>query len=202
MIPITTPAVEGLLCRGAPVVLYNGRNDIVQEVGILRAQLAEWGYPVEYENLTLRLDDPDGVGLLVALRYLHLQNRPLEWARYLPLEVTARLVQAHLAMIAAGGEGIKGVLGAWYQHCINCSARTIVKHPDAYPTLKAYCFNAPSEVTGRGWWVSGIPKSLWGPETGPKGRAACDAALLADGIALLEADGSVRVPTLPAHQPA
>ena len=187
---ITTPAVEGLLCRGAPVVLYNGRNDIVQEVGALRAQLAEWGYPVEYENLTLRLDDPDGVGLLVALRYLHLQNRPLEWARYLPLEVAAPVVQAHLALIAAGGEGIRGLAGEWREEggvlvrfsAIPCQERIIL-----------------ATVYGKGWYVLSHWKN--GSNTGEKGQKSADKALLSVGYALLDG-GTVRVPTPPAHQPA
>ena len=205
--PITTPAVKGLLCRGAPVQDTGGffgvlvsepweeadGTQIVSVGGGLASGLRQT------KDLSLDLLDP--VGLDIALRYLHQQGKPLEWARYLPLEVAAQLVQGHLALIAAGGEGIRGLLWAWYQHDTNCSARSGISQPDSRPDPRAYCLDTPSKVTGRGWWVSGITKPLWGPETGAEGRAACDAALLAAGIALLDG-GTVWVPTPPAHQPA
>ena len=56
--------------------------------------------------------------------------------------------------------------------------------------------------TTSGWWIARfLDPNTHGPETGAEGRAACDAALLAAGIALLDG-GTVQVPTPPAHQPA
>ena len=114
--------------------------------------------------------------------------------------MAARLVQAHLALIAAEGEGIRGLMGPWCQHLTDCKSRSAVG-PGEPPILMAYCRDVRGKATDSGWWIS--PKvQAQGPKTGKAGRAACDAALLAAGIALMEADGSVRVPTPPAHQPA
>ena len=99
---ITTPAVEGLLCRGAPIK-SRGLNAVIMFVeGEQAYALGDFVAGTQkIADLHLLLSDP--VGLDIALRYLHRINKPLEWARYLDLPVAARLVQAHLAMIAEIG---------------------------------------------------------------------------------------------------
>ena len=181
------------LCRGAPVQDTGGffgvlvsepweeadGTQIVSVGGGLASGLRQT------KDLSLDLLDP--VGLDIALRYLHLQNRPLEWARYLDLPVAARLVQGHLAMIAAGGEGIQGLAGEW-RGSPEWQFRQDLVNPK----------RAAATCVPDGWVIDSGKQGL---ETGAEGRAACDAALLAAGIALLDG-GTVQVPTPPAHQPA
>jgi hypothetical protein len=186
MIPITTPAVEGLLCRGAPIK-SRGLNAVIMFVeGEQAYALGDFVAGTQkIADLHLLLSDP--VGLDIALRYLHLQNRPLEWARYLPLEVAATLVQAHLASVAAGGEGIQGLAGEW-RGSPDWQFRQDLVNPK----------RAAATCVPDGWVIDSGKQGL---ETGAEGRAACDAALLAAGIALLDGE-TVRVPTPPARQPA
>ena len=107
---ITTPARPGLLCRGAPVRDSDGFSGIIVSDPWEEAdgtQIVSVGGGLanglrQTNALTLDLLDP--VGLLIALRYLHGIGKPLEGVRYLPLEVAAPVVQAHFALIAAGGE--------------------------------------------------------------------------------------------------
>ena len=88
---------------------------------------------------------------------------------------------------SAGGEGIKGLAGEW-----RGSAKWGFRQ-DLVNTRRTAATCVPDG------WV--IDSGLQGTETGEVGRAACDAALLAAGIAIVKGV-TVRVPTLPAHQPA
>lgn len=96
---------------------------------------------------------------------------PPEWAPHAPA-----LLACHVARVVAGLPGIRRVLPPWERD-------GGASHRMATDTAWA------CEVTADGWACS----YGWshGPETGPAGMAAADAAALAAGCALMNADGPV-----------
>lgn len=96
---------------------------------------------------------------------------PPEWAPHAPA-----LLACHVARVAAGLPGVRRALPPWEQ--------------DGGASYRMATYTKwACEVTADGWACS----SGWshGPETGPAGMAAADAAALAAGFALMNAGGPV-----------
>lgn len=112
-------------------------------------------------------------------------------------EASAKLLAASVAGVVAGRGVVQGVLSAWDEGFgvrWNDRGSMIAFADDPLDDI------APVPGARKGWMIR-LPQSAEplasGPETGPAGRAAADAAALALGWALLDpsAPSGVRVPT-------
>ena len=86
-------------------------------------------------------------------------------------------------MLFRSKNGLCGLAGPWEEHDL------ILRRKRLQPSYGDH-YTAAS-VNLHGW----LAENAYGRNTGPKGQKSADKALLSMGYALLEPDGSVRVPT-------
>lgn len=101
----------------------------------------------------------------------------------------AVLLARHAEIVAAGGEGIKNILGAWQKDASGVWWRLSVLGLGGGYFCDAEEHRHNPALSG--WGI--YNRLLYGHETGEAGKAAADGVALADGYALLDGDG-IRLP--------
>lgn len=204
--PTTIPATEALL------VGYAGPAETVSGecVTVLHRPDAGGAYIMcsgginrDYTIRSLRLNLLNPIALDHILRHLAATGHPAWHLRdiasggTLTVQVAAEAVAWSVVSVERGGRVLRGLTGAWDD---SWDVRWMIA---GLGTGSPLCTASGSVSTPSGWSVriSGVPHERWlhGPETGPLGRAAADAAALTAGFGLLNPDG-LTLPALPVEK--